>query len=153
MLPRSLLVIAAVVLGSVLAGCGFGGAAPGGALVTVQMRGGMCIDGPCDSAVILDRDGRVHSAAKPPNELGTVAPDQIAALQTAIAATDFDELRTHPFTGECPVAFDGQELIYEFATAAGTQRLASCEVEIDYGSPLFIAVANALGAFIPLPLT
>jgi len=145
-----LLLVAAIVS----AGCGFGGGtSSSGALVTVQMRGGECVNGPCDSSVILDQDGRVHAAAKPPNDLGTVPADQMAALRTAIGATDFDELRTHPFTGECPTAFDGQELIYEFATPAGTQRIASCEVQIDYGSPLFVAVSNALGPFIPLPLT
>ena len=75
------------------------------------------------------------------------------ALNAAIAATDFAALKAKPFTGECPIAFDGQELIFEFATLAGTQRLASCEVDIDWGHPLFIAVAAALGEWIPLPLT
>lgn len=124
----------------------------GGPLMTVEMRGGMCMDGPCDNSVILDRDGRVNSAAKEPNDLGVVTPENMAALNAAIAATDFASLKAKPFTGECPIAFDGQELIFEFATLSGTQRLASCEVEIDWGHPLFIAVATALGEWIPLPL-
>lgn len=125
-----------------------------GPLVTVQMRGGMCADGGmCDSSVILDRDGRAHSAAKPPNDLGVVTADRMSTLTAAIAATDFATLKSKPFTGECPIAFDGQELIFEFATIGGTQRLASCEVDIDWGHPLFIAVAAALGEWIPIPLT
>ncbi len=124
-----------------------------GPLMTVQMRGGMCPDGACDSSVILDRDGRVRSANKEPNDLGVVTPENMSALNTAIAATDFATLKSKPFTGECPIAFDGQELIFEFSTLTGTQRLASCEVEIDWGHPLFIAVATALGEWIPLPLT
>ena len=123
-----------------------------GPLVTVQMRGGMCPEGMCDTSVILERDGRVHSAAKPPNDLGVVDAEPLNALNAAIAAADWNSLRAKPFTGECPVAFDGQELIFEFSTLTGTQRFASCEVEIDYGHPLFIAVANALGEWVFFPL-
>jgi hypothetical protein len=124
-----------------------------GPLVTVQMRGGMCPEEMCDNSVVLERDGRVHSAAKPPNELGRVPAEAMAALTAAIGATDFAEIRSHPFTGECPVNFDGQEMIFEFAVGASTQRIASCEVDIDWGHPLFVAVGVALGAWIPMPLT
>jgi hypothetical protein len=124
-----------------------------GTLVTVEMRGGMCPAGTCDNAVILDRDGRVHSAAKPPNDLGRVNSDTLAALTAAIQATDWAALRSRPFTGECPTAFDGQELIFEFGVGTGTQRIASCEVDIDWGHPLFVAVGVALGEWIALPLT
>src|SRR5262249_27713394 len=55
-----------------------------GPLVSVEMRGGMCPNGACDSSVILDRDGRVHSAAKPPNDLGRVDAKAMAALDAAI---------------------------------------------------------------------
>jgi hypothetical protein len=123
-----------------------------GPLVTVQMRGGMCQEGMCDNTVILERDGKVHSAAKPPNSLGLVPPVPLDALNAAITAADWATLRSKPFTGECPVNFDGQELIFEFSTLSGTQRLASCEVEIEWGSPLFIAVVNALGEWIAVPL-
>ena len=124
-----------------------------GPLVTVTMRGGHCADGACDTSVILDRDGRVHSAAKPPNDLGQVSAQAMATLTAAIGATDYAAIRAHPFTGECPVNFDGQELIFEFAAGTGTQRIASCEVDIDWGHPLFVAVGVALGEWIPVPLT
>jgi hypothetical protein len=118
------------------------------------MRGGMCADGGmCDSSVILDRDGRVRSADKPPNDLGVVSAANMSTLTAAIAATDFATLRSRPFTGECPTAFDGQELIFEIAAIGGPQRLASCEVDLDWGHPLFTAVAAALGEWIPVPLT
>lgn len=124
-----------------------------GPLVTVQLRGGMCPNGACDNTVILERDGRVHAAAKPPNDLGRVPAAAMATLTAAVQATDYAAIKSHPFTGECPVAFDGQELIFEFGVGAGTQRIASCEVDIDWGHPLFIAVAAALGEWIPIPLT
>jgi hypothetical protein len=137
-----------------LTGCNSALTVPGtGPLVTVEMRGGMCPAGACGNTVILDRDGRVHSAAKPPNDLGHVDANAMAVLTAAIQATDFTTLKSHPFTGECPVNFDGQELIFEFSVGATTQRIASCEVDIDWGSPLFLAVGVALGQWVPLPLT
>jgi hypothetical protein len=138
------------------AACGAAGNVniPGtGPLVTVSTRGGMCMDGPCGRSVILDRDGKVHEAAKPPNELGVVGAEAMATLTAAVAAADYAAMKAKPFTGECPVNFDGQELIFEFAVGAGTERIASCETEIDWGSPLFLAVAAALAEWIPLPLT
>lgn len=149
-----LLSLAAIATGS-LAACGSAGAAPigTGPLVTVQMRGGMCPAGACEETVTLDRNGRVHSAAKPPNDLGVVPAEAMATLTAAIQATDYVALKSHPFTDVCPIAFDGQELIFEFAVGTGTQRIASCEVAIDWGHPLFVAVGVALGAWIPMPLT
>ena len=152
--PRRAAKLAMAFMLLVVAACSSGAALPGvGPIVTVQMRGGMCPNGACDSAVILDRDGRVHSAAKPPNDLGQVDAKAMAALTAAIQATDFATLKSHPFTGQCPIAFDGQELIFEFAVATGTQRIASCEVDIDWGHPLFVAVGAALGQWVALPLT
>jgi hypothetical protein len=103
--------------------------------------------------VTLERDGRVHSAAKPPNDLGTVPAEQVAAIDAAIKLTDFALLRSHPFTGECPVNYDGQEVVYEFSAPTGVERIASCETEVDPGAPLFVAVATALSSYVPLPVT
>jgi hypothetical protein len=139
-----------------LAGCSSAVSIPlpgAGPLVTVQARGGMCPKAMCDNTVILEGDGRVHSAAKPPNDLGRVTGDAVAALSAAIQVTDFADLKSHLFTGECPIAFDGQELIFEFNVGTTTQRIASCEVDIDWGHPLFVAVGAALGEWIALPLS
>jgi hypothetical protein len=124
-----------------------------GPLVTVEMRGGLCQAGPCDATVLLERDGRVHTAAKPPNDLGVASREAMAALTAAIAATDFGAVRAKRFEGECPVNFDGQELVFDFDAPGGLQRIASCEVAIDWGSPLFVAVGAALGEWVPLPMT
>jgi hypothetical protein len=157
-LPSSLAVRLAV-LGllaaaiAAVAGCGLGGAAASGPLVTVETRGGECVDGPCGMTVVLERDGSVHSADKPPNDLGTVPAEQVAAIDAAIKLTNFPALRNRPFTGECPTAFDGQEIVFEFSTPSGPERLASCESDLDYGLPLFVAVSAALAEWVPLPVT
>jgi hypothetical protein len=152
----AMLLSIAVAAGGTLGACssiGSGGLLATGPLVTVTMRGGMCAGGACDNSVNLDRDGTVRSAAKPPNELGHVPAQAMAALTAAVAATDYAALKSHPFTGVCPVAFDGQELIFEFAVGTGTQRIASCEVDIDWGHPLFLALGAALGEWVAMPLT
>lgn len=139
-----------------LAGCSSGVSVPlpgVGPLMTVQMRGGMCPDAQCDNTVVLERDGRVHDGETPATDLGRVSGNANAALDAAIRATDFAAMKSKPFTGQCPIAFDGQELIFEFSVGGATQRLASCETDIDWGSPLFVAVGVALGEWIPLPLS
>ena len=122
-----------------------------GALVTVETRGGLCMEGQCTTTVVVERDGRVHQAAKPPNDLGMVPPAALAALDAAIRTTDFTALRSHPFTGMCPTAYDGQETVFEFGAPGGVQRIATCEVDVDFGLPLFVAVSTALGPLLPLP--
>ena len=148
--------ILAVMVGAmtIVAGCAepVASTAPG-ALLTVQVRGGMCVSGPCDTMVVLERDGRVHGATKPPNVLGVVPAEQLKTLQTLIAASDFSAIKGQPFTRQCPAAFDGQEVVMEFATSAGVQHIATCEVDVDWGHPLFVALSAALGPFISLPTT
>ena len=142
-------------LAIIAAGCASGSPIPSplatGALLTVETRGGLCADGPCGMTLVVERDGRVHEAAKPPNDLGHVPPAALAALDQAIRTTDFAELNSHRFTGLCPTAFDGQEVVFEFGAPGGVQRIATCEVEVDFGSPLFVAVSTALAPFISLP--
>jgi hypothetical protein len=119
-------------------------ASPSGPLLTLTMRGGLCPPGACETTYYVENDGWVHLAAKPPNELGYAGEQELADLQAAISAADFDEIRSHPFTGTCPTAFDGPEMVLEFATPTGTQQIASCEVAFDWNAPLFSAVAVAL---------
>ncbi len=158
-LTRALVVAAFLVTGLAVAGCGGTAATPSPSptptdpLMTVVMSGGLCAPPSCDQTIFVERDGRVHQAAKPPNDLGTVPPAALAALVDAIRTTDFASIKAHPFTGQCPTAFDGQEIAFEFATPGGVQRVATCEVAVDWGAPLFVAVSTALGPFIPIPTT
>jgi hypothetical protein len=149
-LARAVILLIAAVVVPACAGPIATGAAP---LVTVEVRGGLCAGGPCGSTVVLERDGRVHQAAKPPNDLGTVPPELLRTLETLIRTTDFAAIKSRLFTGECPTAFDGQEIVYTFAVPGGNERIATCEVAVDFGLPLFVAVSTALGPFIPLPTT
>ena len=77
---------------------------------------------------------------------GRSRPTQLAALESAIKLTDFALLKSRPFTGECPTNFDGQEFIFEFAAPGGVERIATCEVDVDYALPLFVAVVDGARA-------
>ena len=117
---------------------------PSGPLLTVTTRGGLCVDGPCGSTIVIERDGRIHQVAPQAADLGTLPAGLLGSLEAAVKTTSFDAMRARKFTGECPTAYDGQEVIYEFGTPTGTERIASCETEIDPNQPVFAAVRAAL---------
>jgi hypothetical protein len=124
---------------------------PSGPLLTIESRGGHCMDGPCGRTLIVEGDGRVHEAAKPPNDLGFVEPDLLVALQEAIDAADWATIRSHPFTDTCPVAFDGTEIVLDFGTATGTEHIEGCQVAIDWSSPPFSTIKIALAPWFANP--
>ena len=140
-------------LAIILVACSSVPALPGasGPLVTFTTRGGECLAGPCGGTTVIERDGKVHQAAKPPNDLGTVPADILVALDAAIKTANFDAIRAVQFDAECPVNVDGQEFIYEFGAPGGVERIASCETRIDPAHPLFAAVTAALVAVDVLP--
>jgi len=115
-----------------------------GPLVTVTVRGGECVSGPCGGTTVIERDGRIRHTAPVAADLGQVPADVLTALDAAIKTTDFDVVRARPFTGECPVNFDGQEQIFEFGAPGGVERIATCETEVDPNHPLFKAVTAAI---------
>lgn len=88
---RAVSALLALVTVVVLAACGATGVdLPGtGPLITVQMRGGMCMEGACDHSVILEPDGRVHDDATPPKELGRVPAQTMATLTPAVQGADY----------------------------------------------------------------
>ena len=140
-------VLVFLVIALIAAGCSlFPGSGVGGTLVVVETRGGHCINPPCGSRIAIDADGRVHQLAPVVAELGTAAPDVLSALSAAVRAADFAAIKSKPFTGECPVNFDGQEVIYEFSLASGTETLASCTVEIAPDLPFVVAIDAVLAS-------
>jgi hypothetical protein len=148
--------VLAIMVGTTLAACSPAAVASllpiaSGPLVTVTTRGGECVNGPCGSSIVIERDGRVHQMAPTSAELGALSANALTALDTAVRTTDFDSMRARKFIGECPTAYDGQEVIYEFGAPGGVQRIASCETEVDPSQPVFLAVAAALQAMGTIP--
>lgn len=113
-----------------------------GTILTIRTNGGLCRSGTCWSEKQIRADGTDHAAdGTGAQKNGTLDPAQVAELTQLIAVANFDEIRAQPFTGTCPIAYDGQELIYTFQTLSGPQTIASCTVGIDKNSPLFKHIA------------
>jgi len=102
------------------------------------------MDGPCGTTLIVEYDGRVREAAKPPNDLGFVESDLFAELQQAIAAADFAAIKSRPFVDTCPTAYDGMEIVVDFNTPTGTEHIEGCQVAIDWASRPFVTIKAAL---------
>ncbi len=111
------------------------------------------MNGPCGSTIVIERDGRVHQVAPQAADLGALPAEALGALDGAVKTTNFDAIRSRKFTGECPTAYDGQETIYEFGAPTGTERIASCETDIDPNQPVFAAVTAALQAVAAQPVS
>lgn len=114
-----------------------------GTILTIRAEGGLCQAGQCWSEQQISADGSYRVVdATGVQKTGTLDSDAVAELTQLIAATNFAEVRAQPFTGTCPLAFDGQELIYTFQTLSGPETIASCRVGIDENSPLFKQIAT-----------
>ena len=110
-------------------------------LVTIERHGGLCPEGECRSSIEIRSDGAVRGGASP----ARVPPAAVATLRLEMARANFALIKSRPFTGQCPTAYDGQETVYTFHAPSGDEAIASCTIAIDPGDPLFRAVAAALG--------
>jgi hypothetical protein len=117
-----------------------------GIWVGIQTLGGHCVQGSCDSTVVIEMDGRVHQVAPEEKELGTVPREILDALAVEVQQADFDAIRSRPFTDTCPIAFDGQQFVYSFWIVTHEERIDSCETVVDPANPLFVAVNAALAS-------
>jgi hypothetical protein len=105
----------------------------------------------CQAAWTIQGDGRILTQGDDPAEVGRADGAAMTALAAAVRTADYQAIRSRPFTGTCPVAFDGQEVVLEFHAPEGVQRIASCETDIDWTHPLLAATLAALGDAVPIP--
>jgi hypothetical protein len=103
-------------------------------LVTVEMSGGRCVDGPCASQATLDASGRMVMFDGTET---TIPSERVARIVDSIAATDWSAVMANPFQGECPTAFDGAERTWTIQTPAGALEIADCTVAVDYDADPF----------------
>ena len=113
-------------------------------LVSVETRGGECPSGTCDRLLNIEADGRIHEVIPKDRVLGTAPPEVIDALRIEVEQADYLAIRSRPFTDTCPIAFDGQQVIYTFHVTTGDREIDSCKIAIDPADPLFVAVDAAL---------
>jgi len=112
-----------------------------GKLLEIYSHGGLCPNGECRLSTIITTDGKVMVNG---NLETTLISNEITKLRDLINGADFTSIKSIKFTGTCPTAYDGQERIYTFYTDRGTETISSCEVAIDYTSPLFSEITQIL---------
>ena len=113
-------------------------------LVSVEFVGGECPQGACHRLVTLEADGTLREAVPAPRVLGTVPRELLHAVRVEMDQANFALIESRPFTGECPTAFDGQEVVYSFHLPTGDGEIRSCTVAVDQKHPLFRAVAAVM---------
>jgi hypothetical protein len=116
-------------------------------ILSINTVGGLCPYGGCHSELLIYDNGtglfRDGPREKPSREKSfTVDPAELIELFTLIKKTNFEDLHKNKFTGTCPTAYDGSELIYSFSTAHGEEVLDSCKEMLDQQNPLFQIILN-----------
>lgn len=134
------LAVALIVLGAA-AGKGQAGEDTRKIVLTQTTKGGYCPYLRCHPEMVVFNDGTgiVRYAAK--DEIAfSLSSRQRDELIRLVEEADFKRLSESKFHGNCPTAYDGEEYVYTFFTTHGKHVLDSCEVSIDYESPLFKAI-------------
>jgi hypothetical protein len=109
-------------------------------VVTVDVTGGECANGPCGAQYVIRNDGSIDGPEGAPSSIPAELAEEIAALA---ASADWDAVRAVPFTGECPTAFDGQKHVYTFPAETGALVFDSCEFDLG-GVEVFTTIDAAL---------
>ncbi len=109
---------------------------PGALLAELVVQGGMCVAGSCGFEFTVLQDGRWHAsgAAEAPDDAGTLEDGQLEELRTAVAETTLGA--APPFTGTCPTAYDGTELVVSWRGDGERRSASSCEVAFPPQDPL-----------------
>ena len=121
---RTTLLLAALAVALLAAGSA-GGTTPPPPIATIVRHGGLCVSGSECRTVFRITDRTISAPGYVPRRL---APADRLALLRAIKLLNMPYLRAHPFTGTCPIAYDGSESIYRFRGFA--RPLPSCTYDL-----------------------
>jgi len=138
-----------VLLGLLFTGCAAIPAVPAASpepepvvlLVKADTRGGLCATGStCESSIIVMTDGTWTHVDDGAERTGWLSGDRVATLADAVERTAL--AAAPPFTGTCPIAYDGQEQVLTWRREGRTLTVASCERAFDPTDPLVLAAAE-----------
>ncbi len=117
---------------------------PDALLAGLVVQGGMCAGGPCRTAFTVLQDGgwRASRVTGERDGTGMLEGARLAELRSAVAGTALGD--APPFTGTCPTAYDGQELVVTWTEAGRMRSASSCEVEFPAADPLPEALRSLL---------
>ena len=125
-------------------------------LVVIAETGGCYMLGPNCSTTLVMSDGTFGVFRNDPADVIAVPTTlddaeytgsvDIQAFSQAVAASDFDELRSVLGPGECRGCVDGIDYQVRFFTEAGPEDLASVDYEFDSGLELFTELNGVMQA-------
>ena len=97
---------------------------------------------------LITRAGKFSNSGDVVHKIsGSLQSSELSDLQGLVDNADYVALKSIKFTGECPSAYDGDEVTYSFYTRKGVEVIASCSVAIDPKAPLFLKVNELLAKY------
>lgn len=155
---RPVVAVLAVTLALSLGGCGEGSlrlrtpapaatvtAPPATPLASIVLRGGRCVHGECREQVVVTYGGSWTYARDGGDPVqGTLDDDRLRSLTRAVRDTAL--ATAPPFTGICPTASDGREVLVRWSPApsADDVEVTSCERVLPPEDPLLLALEDVL---------
>jgi hypothetical protein len=106
-------------------------------LVNIKFQGGMRAT--TTAPGLLIRPDGIYRSSNGVNQpkSGVLSQPELRLLKQRIKQADFKAIKSKPFTGTCPIAFDGIEIVYLFQTSRGIEEISTCKYAIDGKSSLF----------------
>lgn len=106
-------------------------------LLKVRKTGGMCRLNSCDRELTILRDGTYRYADATKTGTGRLSRKTFTRLKQRLSRLNLEQVRSKPFTGTCPIAYDGPETLYRFLIGNTVEEVSDCKVAIDPRDPLF----------------
>lgn len=106
-------------------------------LITIIVSGGRCVYGLCRSELNINSDGSYTTVENKKKNSGQITKDDLMELQQLIQSTNFNEIKSKPFTGTCPTAYDGSEITYIVKVDNANESISTCKYAVDPNLPLF----------------
>lgn len=106
-------------------------------LLKVRKSGGFCPDNQCFSELTILQNGTYRYEDAQKTGTGKLSRRAFTQLKRRLARLNIEQVRSKPFTGTCPIAYDGPETFYRFLIGNTVEEISDCKSAIDPQDPLF----------------
>jgi hypothetical protein len=106
-------------------------------LIKIQFRGGMRVTRTVPELMIRPNGVYRYSNGVNTPKSGLLSDQELSLLQQRVKQTNFKGVKSKPFRGTCPIAYDGIEMVYFFQSLSGVEEISACKYSISGKSPLF----------------
>jgi hypothetical protein len=110
-------------------------------LVQVKTEGGLCVKSgrECVSNVMIYNDGSCEITDESGSHLKkSINASDLKELVQLIEETNFKKIKSKPFVGTCPRAYDGSEIIYTVNYDGKNEVISTCTYQTEDMKPLAI---------------